>query len=400
MALSKIIPANRTVNITYAIRDIIVVAQEVAKTGKKLHYLNIGDPNVYDFVTPPAIIEATVKAMHDNKNGYSPSEGIPEAIDAIRMDAERKGIKNIQNIFVTTGAAEAIEICLAALLNSGDNFLMPSPGYPLYNAVQSKLETIPNHYNLDEENGWQPDLADIKAKVNSKTKAIVLINPNNPTGSVYSEEILRGILEIAIENDLVIFADEIYDKLLFGEKKMISIAALSEEASCITFSGMSKNYIAPGFRLGWGIMSGKKENMADYVDAINRMLRSRVSANHPEQYAIPVALNGDNSHLADVNRRLRERSDLVAEKISKIDGISLVKPEGAFYAFPKIDVKNDWDFCIQLLKATGVIVVPGAGFGQKAGTSHFRIVILPTLDTLNIAFDYIADFYKDYKNKE
>ncbi len=400
MALSKIVPANRTVNITYAIRDIIVVAQEVAKTGKKLHYLNIGDPNVYDFVTPPAIIEATVRAMRDNKNGYSPSEGIPEAIDAIRMDAERKGIKNIQNIFVTTGAAEAIEICLAALLNSGDNFLMPSPGYPLYNAVQSKLETIANHYNLDEENGWQPDLEDIKAKVNNKTKAIVLINPNNPTGSVYSEEILRGILEIAIENDLVIFADEIYDKLLFGENKMISIAALSEEASCITFSGMSKNYIAPGFRLGWGIMSGKKENMADYVDAINRMLRSRVSANHPEQYAIPVALNGDNSHLADVNRRLRERSNLVAEKISKIDGISLVKPEGAFYAFPKIDVKNDWDFCIQLLKATGVIVVPGTGFGQKAGTSHFRLVILPTLETLNIAFDFIADFYKDYKNQE
>ncbi len=390
-------PANRTENIHYAIRDIIVLAQEVGKTGKPLYYLNIGDPNVYDFVTPPHIVDAVVKAMRDNKNGYSPSSGIPEAIEAVRIDAEKKGIRNIQDIFITTGAAEAIEICLAALLNTGDNFLMPSPGYPLYNAVQSKLETEPNHYQLDEDNGWQPDIADIKSKVNSRTKAIVLINPNNPTGTVYTEETLKGILEIALEHNLVIFADEIYDKLVFGDKEMISIASLSEEVSCITFSGMSKNYIAPGFRLGWGIVSGKKENLTDYVDAINRMLRSRVSANHPEQYAIPIALLGDNSHIADTNNRLRERTNLVADKISKIDGISLVKPEGAFYAFPKIEVENDWDFCKSLLRETGVIIVPGSGFGQKAGTSHFRIVVLPTLETLETAFNYIGEFYKSYR---
>lgn len=399
MALEYIQPAKRTENIRYAIRDIIVLADEIAKTGKQMYYLNIGDPNVYDFETPPKLVEIVHKAMLDNKNGYSPSSGIPVAIDAIKEDANKKGICSIIDVFITTGAAEAIEVSLTALLNPGENFLMPSPGYPLYTAIQAKLECKPNPYYLDEENGWQPDVEDIRKKVNAKTKAIVLINPNNPTGSITSKEILEQIVEIAVENNLVIIADEIYDKLIFEGNEMISIASINPEANCITFSGLSKNFMAPGWRIGWGIVSGKVRFMRDYVEAINRILRARVSANHPIQYAIPEALLGDNSHIERAIKTLQRRSKLVADKVAMIDGIDLVQPEGAFYAFPRIEVEDDWDFCKKLLVETGVIVVPGDGFGQKPNTKHFRIVICPTEDVLSNAFDLIGEYYKFYKEK-
>lgn len=397
MALNHIKPATRTENIKYAIRDIIVLADEVAKTGKQMYYLNIGDPNVYDFETPPKLVEIVHKAMLDNKNGYSPSSGIGVAIEAIKEDVKRKGISNILDVFVTTGAAEAIDVALTALLNRGDNFLMPTPGYPLYTAIQSKLECEPNPYYLDEENGWQPDVEDIRNKVNDRTKAIVLINPNNPTGSIASRKVLEGILEIAVENNLVIIADEIYDKLIFDGKEMISIASLNPDANCITFSGLSKNFMAPGWRIGWGVASGKKEFMGEYIEAINKILRSRVSANHPLQYAIPEALLGDQSHIKKAVETLQRRTNLISNKIKDIDGIDLVNPEGAFYAFPSIKVNDDWDFCKQLLRETGVIVVPGSGFGQKPNSMHFRIVICPTEDVLDKAFNLIGEFYSKYK---
>ncbi|HRI47572.1 MAG TPA: aminotransferase class I/II-fold pyridoxal phosphate-dependent enzyme, partial [Ignavibacteriaceae bacterium] len=212
--LKEITPAIRTENITYAVRDIVVLANEVAKSGKEMLYLNIGDPNIYDFEPPRHMLEATYKAMLENRNGYSPSSGIKEAVDAIEREANRKGIDNVLDIFVTTGASEAIDICLTALVNEGENVLTPTPGYPLYTAIQSKLQAYENPYYLDEANGWQPDIEDIKSKINDKTKAIVLINPNNPTGSLYSKEILQQIIDLALEHNLVIFADEIYDKLL------------------------------------------------------------------------------------------------------------------------------------------------------------------------------------------
>lgn len=255
-----------------------------------------------------------------------------------------------------------------------------------------------NPYYLDESNGWQPDIDDIKKKINNKTRAIVLINPNNPTGTVFTKEILNQIVEIALEHNLVVFADEIYDKLLFDGVQHISIASLSQDLPCITFSGLSKNYIAPGFRIGWGVVSGPKERLEDYIEAINKILRARLCANHPIQYAIPVALLGDQSHLVEMNQKLQKRRDIVKEKISKIEGIELVEPHGAFYAFPSIDVKDDNHFAQELMKETGVVVVPGSGFGQKPGTSHFRIVILPSEEILTEAFDLISDFYKKYKN--
>jgi alanine-synthesizing transaminase len=397
--INSLVPAFRTNNIHYAIRDIIVLAQGVAKTGMDMHYLNIGDPNVYDFDTPPHLIDSVVEALRNNKNGYAPSSGIPDAIEAVWKDAEeRKKIKNIQDVFITTGAAEAIEICLTALLNTGENFLMPTPGYPLYNAIESKLELEPNPYYLDESNGWMPDIEDIKSKINSKTRAIVLINPNNPTGALYKREQLEQIVELAKEHNLVIFADEIYDKLIFDDAEMISIASLDSSVTCVTFSGMSKNYMAPGFRLGWGIVSGEKKFTHEYVEAINKILRSRVSANHPLQYCIKPALEGDQTHISETIDKLIRRRNIVVDKVNQIDGIDLVAPQGAFYAFPSIDVKDDYHFCEELLKATGVVVVPGTGFGQKPGSSHFRIVICPTDKTLETSFDLIGEFYKHYND--
>lgn len=397
---NKITPAKRTKNITYAVRDIVVLANEVAKSGKEMLYLNIGDPNIYDFEPPKHLVEATYKAMLENKNGYAPSSGIKEAVDAIEGEAERKGITNVHDIFVTTGASEAIDICLTALVNEGENVLTPTPGYPLYTAIESKLGMISNPYYLNEENGWLPDIDDIKSKVNDKTKAIILINPNNPTGSLYTQENLLQIIDLAQEHDLVIFADEIYDKLLFDDKKHVSIASLNKDVSCITFGGLSKNYMVPGFRIGWGIVSGRKEILSDYISAANKILRARLSANHPEQYGIKPSLEGEQSNLVEAKKKLTKRRDITVEMLNAISGISCVKPEGAFYAFPQLHMNQpDNHFVAELIKETGVVVVPGSGFGQVPGTQHFRVVFLPNEQILEKAYKAIGDFYQKYLEK-
>jgi alanine-synthesizing transaminase len=395
----EIIPATRTNEIKYAVRDIVVLAQQAAKAGKEMLYLNIGDPNLFDFAPPSYIVEETHKAMLSNKNGYSASSGIPEAVKAIEGEANRKGIDNVLDIFVTTGASEAIEICLTALVNDGENVLTPTPGYPLYTAISSKLQMMENPYYLDENNGWQPDIEDIKSKINDKTKAIVLINPNNPTGSLYSKEILLQIIDLALEHNLIIFADEIYDKLLFDGKKHISIASLNKDVSCITFGGMSKNYFVPGFRIGWGIVSGHNEILSNYIEAVNKILRARLSANHPEQYAIKPALESNQAHLVEAMAKLTKRRNITVDMLNAIPGISCVKPEGAFYAFPKIELqdKDDARFVAHLIKETGVVVVPGSGFGQVPGTNHFRVVFLPNEEILTKAYKNLADIYKNYK---
>lgn len=398
--IMPILPARRTENITYAVRDIVVLANEVAKTGKEMLYLNIGDPNIYDFEPPRYLIENTYQAMLKNKNGYAPSSGIKEAIESIEREAERKGIKNVQDIFITTGASEAIDICLTALVNDGENVLTPTPGYPLYTAISSKLQMMENPYYLNEENNWLPDIEDIKSKINNKTRAIILINPNNPTGSLYTKENLLQIIDLALEHNLVIFSDEIYDKLLFDGKRHISIASLNSDVSCITFGGLSKNYMVPGFRIGWGIVSGRKEILSDYIEAINKILRARLSANHPEQYAIKPCLDGNNEHLITVIEKLTKRRNLTVEILNSIDGISCVKPEGAFYAFPKLNIKQSCHhFVSELIKETGVVVVPGSGFGQLPGRKHFRVVFLPNEQILEKAYKQIANFYYKYLNK-
>ena len=257
-----------------------------------------------------------------------------------------------------------------------------------------------NPYFLDEDNGWQPDIGDIKSKINDKTKAIIIINPNNPTGSIANYDTLKELVDLAVENDLVIFADEIYDKLLFDNNKLVSVASINPDASVITFGGLSKNYMVPGFRIGWGVVSGQKEILSDYIEAINKMLRARLSANHPEQYGIPPALEGDQSHLTLALEKLTRRRDMTVEMLNAVPGISCVKPEGSFYAFPKLDIEGeDSHFVSELIKATGVVVVPGGGFGQKPGTKHFRAVFLPQDEVLEKAYSNISQFFEEYKSK-
>ena len=396
----KIIPAERTRDIRYAVRDIVVLANEVAKSGKEMLYLNIGDPNKFDFETPPHMVEAIHKALVDNRNGYAPSSGIREAVDAVEREARRKGIDNINDIFVTTGASEAIEVCLSALADKGDNVLTPAPGYPLYQAVLAKLQVVENGYYLNEDNGWQPDIDDIKSKINEKTRAIVLINPNNPTGSVCTNEIMLELIRLAKENNLVIFCDEIYDKLILDDKPHVSLASLDKDVPVITFNGISKSYLGPGLRIGWGIVSGDSAVMKDYIAAINKILRARLCANHPIQFAVKPALEGDQSHLKTVIEKLRSRRDLTTKMLNDIPGISCVKPEGAFYAFPRLHIDgSDEHFAKELIKATGVVVVHGSGFGQVPGTQHFRVVFLPPEDILKRAYASIADFFKKYTSE-
>ena len=392
----EISAASRLENVRYAIRDLACVADEVIAQGHKVLPLNIGDPNVFDFQTPPHMIEAVYKAMRDGKNGYAPSSGIKPALDSIRREAARKGIVNIQDVFITSGVSETVDICLAALLNPGDNLLTPCPDYPLYSAVLAKLDLKLNAYYLNEEDGWQPDLEDIRKKITPHTRGIVLINPNNPTGAVCTRKMLEEIAELARRHNLVIFADEIYDKLIMDDDPHVAMAAVAPDVPLITFGGLSKNYLAPGWRIGWGIASGEASVIKPYVDGINKLLRARLCANHPEQYAIPAALDGPQDHLIEVKRKLRSRRDLTQKWCTETARVSCVAPRGAFYAYPNIDIpESDEIFVRELIRQKHVMVVHGSGFGQKPGTQHFRIVFLPDEQTLTKAYAGIAEFTRE-----
>ncbi|HWR17778.1 MAG TPA: aminotransferase class I/II-fold pyridoxal phosphate-dependent enzyme [Terriglobales bacterium] len=395
--LRPIAPASRLDNVRYAIRDLAVLADEVAKTGKKILPLNIGDPLKFDFATPPHMVEAVYKAMRDGKNGYSPSSGTAEAVAAIRGEADRKGIRNVLDVFVTSGVSECVDICFAALLNKGESVLTPSPEYPLYSAVLAKLEMPLTPYDLDEENGWAPDMEDLERKITPKTRAIVVINPNNPTGALYSRDTLMKIVDLARRHNLVIFADEIYDKLLMGEKPLVPLASLASDVTMVTFGGLSKSYLAPGWRIGWGIISGDPVASKDYVEGINKLLRSRLCASHPMQCAIKPALEGPQDHLKEVQAKLKGRRDITMEWVNSNPRVSCVAPEGAFYAFPKINIpEDDLDFVKKLLWEKAVLVVHGSGFGQKPGTKHFRSVFLPQDDVLRQAYNAISEFMAEH----
>ena len=389
----EISAATRLDNVRYAIRDLAVLADQVTKQGHKVLPLNIGDPLNFDFQTPAHMIDAVYKAMRDGKNGYAPSSGIREALDAIRGEAERKAITNIQDVFITSGVSESVDVCLAALLNPGENVLTPAPDYPLYSAVLAKLGVELNTYELNEDDGWQPDLADVTRKISPRTRGIVLINPNNPTGSLCSRRMLESVAELARRHNLVIFADEIYDKLILDNDQHVAMAAVAPDVPVVTFGGLSKNYLAPGWRIGWGVVSGDDAVVKPYVEGVNRLLRSRLCANHPEQYAIKPALEGPQDHLVQVNKKLRSRRDRTVQWCSSTPRVSCVPPRGAFYAFPKLDIPEGDDvFVKELLLQKHVLVVHGSGFGQRAGTKHFRIVFLPDEKTLGAAYQALADF--------
>ena len=389
--------ATRLDQVRYAIRDLACVADEVIKQGHKVLPLNVGDPNIFDFTTPAHIVEAVAKAMRENKNGYAPSQGLPQALEAIRGEASRKGITTVQDIFVTTGASEAVDLCLTALLNPGEDLLTPCPDYPLYSAVLAKMGIALNPYYLDEENAWQPELADIKKKITLRTRGIVVINPNNPTGSLCTRKMLEEVAELARRHNLVVFADEIYDKLILDDDgQHIAFAAVAPDVPCVTFGGLSKNYLAPGWRIGWGIVSGEAAAVKPYSEGIQKLLRARLCANHPEQYGIKPALEGPQDHLPIVCQKLRSRRDLTVKTCNAIPRISCVAPRGAFYAFPRLDIPDaDELFVKELILKKHVMVVHGSGFGQKPNTKHFRIVFLPDEKTLAKAYASIAELMKE-----
>ncbi|MGA8765178.1 MAG: aminotransferase class I/II-fold pyridoxal phosphate-dependent enzyme [Candidatus Sulfotelmatobacter sp.] len=397
----EITAAKRLDNVRYAIRDLACVADEVSKQGHKVLPLNVGDPLNFDFQTPPHIIEAAYKAMRDGKNGYAPSPGIPEALDAIRGEAARKGITTVRDVFVTSGVSETVDLCISALVNPGEDILTPKPDYPLYSAVLCKLGIALNAYDLNEDDAWQPELADIEHKLTPHTRGIVLINPNNPTGSLCTREMLERIAELARRHNLVVFADEIYDKLIFDNEKQddtphIAFASVAPDVPCVTFGGMSKNYLVPGWRIGWGIVSGEAAGVRSYTEGIHRLLRARLCANHPEQYAIRPALEGSQDHLVEVRSKLRSRRDLTQKWCESTPRVSCVAPRGAFYAFPRIDIpESDEIFVKELIRQKHVMVVHGSGFGQKPGTQHFRIVFLPDEKTLAGAYAGIAEFIRE-----
>src|SRR5580704_5931661 len=361
----EISAASRLENVRYAIRDLACVADEVVKQGHKVLPLNVGDPLNFDFQTPPHIIEAVYKAMRDGKNGYAASPGIPEALEAIRSEAERKGITTVQDVFVTAGVSETVDLCLSALVNAGEDVLTPSPDYPLYSAVLCKLGIKLNAYDLNEEDAWQPELA-----------------------------------ELARRHNLIVFSDEIYDKLILDGTPHIAFASVAPDVPSVTFGGMSKNYLVPGWRIGWGIISGDAGAVKTYTAGVHRLLRARLCANHPQQYAIKPALEGPQDHLAELQRKLRSRRDLTQKWCESTPGVSCVAPRGAFYAFPRIDIpESDEIFVKELIRQKHVMVVHGSGFGQKPGTQHFRIVFLPDEKTLTRAYGSIGDFIQERYKK-
>lgn len=401
-SMDYITPSHATEKIRYAIREVTVLARKLESEGRRVLYLNIGDPNVYDFDLVEEAKEAAIWAIRNHKNGYAASEGVAEAIEAIVRDAgERLHIRNILGCYTGHGASECIDIALTALVNPGDNVLLPSPTYPLYTNVLKRLGAEIRYYRLDSGHGWEPDLEQMKSLIDGRTRGVVVINPNNPTGAIYPESVLRGIIGIAKAHNLLVFSDEIYERLVLSpEKHHVSMAALDDEACMVTFDGMSKAFLGPGIRIGWGIVTGPGARLAAYREAIGHLVRARLCANHPFQWAVRPCLEGGQPHLPAMLDKLRRRRDLVLQKIASIPGLSCIVPEGSFYAFVRVEgAEDDAGWCRALLASKGVVVVPGSGFGyRELGAGYFRIVFLPTEDTLAEAFDKIAEFVEETRS--
>ena len=397
--------ANKLENVLYDVRGPVVdEAARLEEEGLKILKLNIGNPAPFGFNAPEEIIQ-DMRHNLVGSQGYSDSRGIFAARKAIMQYAQIKGIPNVsmKDIYTGNGASELIQLSLNALLNTGDEVLIPSPDYPLWTTCTNLSGGTAVHYICDEQSEWYPDLADIESKITPKTKAIVVINPNNPTGALYPREILEGIVDIARRHELIIFSDEIYDRLVMDGLEHISIASLAPDLFCVTFSGLSKSHMACGFRVGWMILSGNKEAAADYMAGINMLSNMRLCSNVPGQSIIQTALGGYQS----VNEyivpggRVYEQREYIYKAINDIPGLSAVKPKAAFYIFPKVDVKkfnilDDQQFALDFLREKRVLFVPGSGFNWKQ-PDHFRLVYLPRIEVLNEAMDKMADFLKTYR---
>ena len=392
-------------HVLYDVRGPVVdEANRMQESGIQVLKLNIGNPAPFGFNAPQEVIQ-DIRDNIVHSQGYSDSRGIFAARKAVMQYAQLKNIPNVEmkDIFTGNGASELIQLSLQALLNSGDEVLVPSPDYPLWTACTNLAGGTAVHYICDEQSDWYPDIADIESKVTAKTKAIVIINPNNPTGALYPKEVLEKIVDIARRHELIIFSDEIYDRLVMDGEQHISTASLAPDLFCVTFSGLSKSHMVCGFRVGWMILSGNKAIAKDYIAGINMLSNMRLCSNVPGQSIIQTALGGYQS----VNEyivpggRIYEQREFVYKALNDIPGISAVKPKAAFYIFPKIDVKkfnitNDTQFALDFLKEKKVLLVPGSGFNWKQ-PDHFRVVYLPQIEVLSDAMGKMRDFLEHYR---
>ena len=392
-------------NVLYDVRGPVVdEAARMEAEGAHILKLNIGNPAPFGFRTPVEVIR-DMRDQLPECEGYSDSRGLFSARKAIMQYAQLKDLPNVamDGIYTGNGVSELINLCMQALLDNGDEILIPSPDYPLWTACATLAGGTPVHYVCDEQADWNPDLADMEAKITPRTKALVIINPNNPTGAVYSREVLQGIVEIARKHQLMIFADEIYDRLCMDDAEHISIASLAPDLFCVTFSGLSKSHMIAGYRIGWMVISGNRKLGEDFMLGINMLSNMRLCSNVPAQSIVQTALGGHQS-VNDYIRpggRVYEQRNFVYEALNSIDGITAVKPKAAFYIFPKIDVKkfnitDDEQFALDLLHQKGILITRGGGFNW-AQPDHFRIVYLPPMPVLREAMDDLAEFFATYR---
>lgn len=390
--------SQRAQGVSYAIREVVLPARELEKKGTKVLHLNIGDPNKYDFDTPQHMKDALYEATKEGYNGYASSEGeIELREEIIKREKKRNKVDyKLEDICITTGVTEALQILLNASLDPNDELLIPGPTYPQYNLITKFNNAEPISYRCIEEENWQPDVDDIRKHISNRTKGIVLINPNNPTGALYSKKVIKEIINIAGENLIPIISDEIYDDMTFDDKQSAT-TTLAKDVPVITFNGFSKVYLVPGWRVGYTLFYHSGE-LDEVQDAFMRIARSRLCASSVCQRACIAALKGPQGHIKEVNNKLRKRRDFSYKRLNEIKGISTAKPDGAFYIFPKIEAMNegiwktDKEFVLDLLNEAHVLVVHGSGFCTTYGKDHFRAVILPTLDTLEEAFNKIESF--------
>jgi alanine-synthesizing transaminase len=390
--------AARVHGFTYAIRNVVAEARKVEAAGTPVRYLNIGDPIPFGFKTPPHLIEAVERAMRDGHNGYTASVGVLPAREAVAAEYEQRGMPvGPDRVILTAGTSEGIELALGALADAGDEVLVPTPGYPLYTAVLAKLAAKAVHYRTDPDNNWQPDIDDITSKMSPRTRAIVIIDPNNPTGAVYPEATRRALIDLAERAGVPILADEVYGDLAFAGPSPL-IGSLAPDAPILSFSSLSKAYVAPGWRAGW-LAVGRSPRLDDVLAAIKKLADGRLCSTGPMQYAIHAALTGDRTHQQQFVKDLAVRADLTTRRFNAIPGMSCVAPQAAFYAMPKIDLpkgRTDEDFVLGLLRSTGILCVYGSGFGLPADQGFFRVVFLASPDELSAIYDDVAAFTERY----